>query len=101
MDSFFLFSIYNDGTYAFEIYENGNWIPLISQRVFDGILRDEPNKLTILAEGGDFTFYINDALVNSFSGGLLENSGIQMLVSAKEGASAVYSFDDIVMQSAS
>ena len=101
MDSFFLFSIYNDGTYAFEIYENGNWIPLISQRVFGGILPGEPNKLTILAEGGDFTFYINDALVNNFSGGLLEGSNIRLLVSAKEGASAVYSFDDFVMQSPS
>ena len=101
MDSFFLFSIYNDGTYAFEIYENNNWIPLISQRVYDGILRGQPNKLTILAEGGDFTFYINDVLVNTFSGGLLEGSHIQFLVSAKEGASAIYNFDDIVMQSAS
>jgi len=101
MDSFFLFSIYNDGTYAFEIYENRNWIPLISQRVFEGILPGEITKLTIVAEGGDFTFYINDALVNSFSGGLLENSSIQLLVSAKEGASATYTFDDIVMQSPS
>ena len=101
MDSFFLFSIYNDGTYAFEIYENGNWIPLISQRVFGGILPGEPNKLTIVAESGDFSFYINDEPVNTFNGGLLEGSNIQLLVSAKEGASAVYSFDDIVMQSAS
>ena len=101
MDSFFLFSIYNDGTYAFEIYENNNWIALISQRVYDGILPGEPTKLTIVAEGGDFTFYINDVLVNTFSGGLLEGSNIQLLVSAREGASAVYSFDDIVMQSPS
>ncbi len=101
MDSFFLFSIYNDGTYAFEIYENNNWIALISQRVYDGILPGEPNKLTIIAEGGDFTFYINDVLVNTFSGGLLEGSTIQLLVSAREGASATYSFDDIVMQSPS
>ncbi len=101
MDSFFLFSIYNDGTYAFEIYENNNWIPLISQRIYDGILRGEPNKLTIVAEGGDFTFYINDILVNTFSGGLLEGSDIQLLVSAKEGASATYTFDDIVLQAGS
>jgi hypothetical protein len=101
MNSFFLFSIYNDGTYAFEIYENGNWIPLISQRVFGGIQPGEPNKLTVVAEGGDFSFYINDEPVNTFSGGLLTNNGIQLLVSAKEGASATYSFDNIVMQSAS
>ncbi|MDK2980241.1 MAG: hypothetical protein PWQ55_588 [Chloroflexota bacterium] len=100
MDSFFVFSIYNDGTYAFEIYENNNWIALISKRVYDGIQPGEPNKLTVVAEGGDFTFYINDVLVNIFSGGLLEDSGIQLLVSANEGASVVYTFDDIVLQSA-
>jgi hypothetical protein len=101
MNSFFLFSVYNDGTYAFEIYENGNWIPLISQRVFGGIQPGEPNKLTVVAEGGDFSFYINDEPVNTFSGGLLTNNGILLLVSAKEGASATYGFDNIVMQSAS
>lgn len=98
MDSFFLFSIHNDNTYAFEIYENNNWIPLISQRPYDGILSGEANKLTIVAESGDFNFYINDVLVNSFSGGLLQDSGILLVVSAKEGVSTNYSFDNIVLQ---
>jgi hypothetical protein len=100
MGSFFLFSIYNDNTYAFEIYENGNWVPLISQRGFDGILKGQANKLTVVAEGGDFSFYINDAPVNTFSGGLLAASGIQLVASAKEGANATYTFDDIVLQAA-
>ena len=97
-DSFFLFSIYNDATYAFEIYENEGWIPLISQRGYDGILTNAENKLTILAEGGNFTFYINDELVNTFSGGLLTGTDVQLVVSAKEGASAAYYFDDLVVQ---
>jgi hypothetical protein len=97
-DSFFLFTINNDNTYVFEIYENNTWIPLISQRPYDGILYGEDNKLTIIAEGGDFTFYINDVLVNNFSGGLLQGSDIQLMVSAKEGVNVDYSFDDIVLQ---
>ena len=32
-DSFFLFSILNNGTYKFEIYEDGGWINLISPKV--------------------------------------------------------------------
>jgi hypothetical protein len=97
-DSFFLFSIDNDNTYAFEIYENNSWIPLITRRPYDGLRLGEANKLVIVAEGGDFSFYINDALVGSFSGGLLQESGIMLVVSAKEGVSANYSFDDLVLQ---
>jgi hypothetical protein len=97
-DSFFLFSIYNDNTYVFEIYENDGWIPLISQRPYDGILSNTENKLNVIAEGGDFTFYINDELVNAFSGGLLQGSQIFLVVSAGEGVTAEYSFDDVVMQ---
>lgn len=97
-DSFFLFSIYNDNTYAFEIYEDDGWIPLITQRVFDGIQPNQENKLEIIAEGGDFTFYINDELVNTFSGGLLQDDGILLIASAKEGVSADYYFDNVVLQ---
>jgi hypothetical protein len=97
-DSFFLFSIYNDNTYAFEIYENGGWVPLITRRPYDKLKLGQANKLVILAEGGDFTFYINDNLVNSFSGGLLQESGIKLVASAKEGVSASYTFDDVVLQ---
>lgn len=97
-DSFFLFSIYNDNTYAFEIYEDNGWIPLITQRGFDGIRPNEENKLTIIAEGGDFTFAINDEPVNTFNGGLLQESGILLITSAEEGASVDYLFDDLVLQ---
>lgn len=97
-DSFFLFSIYNDNSYIFEIYENNRWIPLITRRAYDKMKAGQANKLDIIAEGGDFTFYINDNLVNSFNGGLLQDDGIKLVTSAKEGVSASYTFDDVVLQ---
>ena len=97
-ESFFLFSIMNDGTYAFEIFENGGWISLISKRAFNGILLGENNKLTVTAEGRRFKFLINDQPVEGFEGGLLEGMQVFLVVSAKEGASAVFSFDNLVMQ---
>ena len=95
---FFLISIYNDNTYAFDIYENNSWISLISRRAYDGILTNAYNKLTVIAQGEDFTFYINDVLVSNFSGGLLQGSDIMLVASAKEGVSASYYFDDLVLQ---
>jgi hypothetical protein len=96
--SFFLFSLMNDGTYAFEIFENGGWISLISKRGFNGILLGEKNTLTVTAEGKNFKFLINGQPVEGFNGGLLEGMQVFLVVSAKEGASVVYSFDDLVMQ---
>jgi hypothetical protein len=85
-NSFFLFSIYNDNTYAFDIYEDGNWVPLISQRAYDKLKSGDANKLTIVANGGDFTFYINDNQVNSFSGAKLEDTGIKLVASARKAS---------------
>jgi hypothetical protein len=97
-DSFFLFSITNKGTYAFEIYENAGWIPLISPKSFNGIRLGEENTLRIEAVGQDFFFSINGTTVNNFSGGLLEGSEILLIVSAKEGVSTRFAFDDVVLQ---
>ena len=97
-DSFFLFSILNDGTYRFEIFENGGWDTLITTRVSSDILLGEENTLRIEAAGRDFYFSINDTLVNQFSGALLGGEQILLVVSAKEGVSAVFAFDDVVLQ---
>ncbi len=97
-NSFFLFSIYNDNSYAFEIYENNTWVPLISKRAYSGIRTGEENTVAVIAEGQDFEFYINGELVNSFSGGLLQGSDILLIASAKEGVGVTYAFDDIALK---
>ena len=97
-ESFFLVSIFNDGTYAFEIFENGGWISLVSRRPFNGILSGDDNTLTVSVEGRSFKFLINNQPVEGFDGGLLDGMEVFLVVSAKEGASAVFSFDNLVMQ---
>jgi hypothetical protein len=97
-ESLFLLSLNNDGTYAFEIFENGAWISLISRRPFEGTPLGESNTLGIVAEGGTFNFTINGNPLNSFSGGLLEGLEIMLVVSADEGASVNFSFDNLVLQ---
>jgi hypothetical protein len=88
----------NNGTYALEILENGKWISLISRRVFNGILPGQKNTITVIAEGQNFKFLINGQPTESFSGGLLTGMDDFLVVSASEGATAVFTFDDLVMQ---
>ena len=97
-DNFFLFSILNTGEYRFEIYENGGWDTLITTRIHNGIRLGEENSVRIEVAGRDLYFSINDVLVNQFSGAVLDGDEIQLVVSAKEGASATYTFDDVVLQ---
>ena len=97
-DSFFLFSISNDGTYKFEIFEKGGWFPLITPKNTNSIQMGKENTLRIEAGGQDFYFSINDMMINQFNGALLEGKEILLIVSAKEGVSAVFTFDDVVLQ---
>jgi len=97
-ESFFLFSLQNDDTYIFEVYEDNRWLPLITRKQTNVINVGEPNTLRVEAAGGDFYFSINGETVNQFSGAALPGDAIQIVVSAKEGASAVFTFDDIVIQ---
>jgi hypothetical protein len=52
----------------------------------------------VIAEGGNFKFLINGQPVEGFNGGLLTGMQVFLVVSAREGATVVYSFDDLVMQ---
>jgi len=97
-DSFFLFSIKNDGTYVFEIFENGGWIPLITPKIYNGIKLEQENTLMVEAGGQDFYFSINGVYLNQFNGAVLEGDDILLVVSAKEGVRARFTFDDIVLQ---
>lgn len=97
-DSFFLFSISNDGTYKFEVFEKGGWVPLITPKNTNSIQMGKENTLRIEAGGQDFYFSINDIMINQFNGALLEGKEILLIVSAKEGVSAVFTFDDVVLQ---
>ena len=54
--------------------------------------------MRIEAVGQDFFFSINGEMVNKFSGGLLEGTEIQLIVSAKEGVTTSFAFDDVVLQ---
>jgi len=97
-DSFYLFSISNNGTYKFEIFEDGGWVLLITPKNTDSIQQGGENTLRIEAGGQDFYFSINDVLVNQFSGALIEGKEILLVVSAKEGVSAIFTFDDVILQ---
>ena len=99
MGNFFLLSVYIDNRYAFELYENGVWTPLISQRPFEGPARGETNRLGITAEDGSFNFTINGNPLEEINTTVLDGDKILLIVSAFESARATFGFDNLVVQS--
>ena len=95
---FLLFTINNDDNYVFEVFEDNVWLPLITNKQTNLIKVGEPNTLRIEAVGQDMYFSINGAMVNQYSGVTLDGDQIQLMVSAKEGVTALFSFDDVVLQ---
>ena len=65
---------------------------------FNGILAGDDNTLTVTVEGRSFKFLINNQPVEGFDGGLLDGMEVFLVVSAKEGASVIFTFDNLVMQ---
>lgn len=99
MTSYYLFSINNDSTFSLEFNNNNkNWIPLIPRTGHSSIRYAQPNTVTIIADGQDFTFLINDQQVGTFEGVVTNNSAIRLMVSAGEGADAFFAIDDVVLQ---
>jgi hypothetical protein len=52
----------------------------------------------VSVEGRSFECPINGQPVEGFDGELLEGMEVFLIVSAREGASVVFSFDNLVMQ---
>lgn len=99
MRSYYLFSIKNDDTFSLEYNnDNKNWIPFIPSTGHSSIRNADVNTVKITADGDSFSFWINGEQVATFEGVQLEGDLIRLMVSAAEGASAVFSFDDVVLQ---
>jgi len=99
MRSYYLFSIKNDDTFSLEYNNNNkNWIPFIPSTGHSSIRNADVNTVKITADGDIFTFWINGEQVATFEGVQLEGDLIRLMVSAAEGAGAVFSFDDVVLQ---
>lgn len=99
MTSYYLFSLNNDDTFSLEYNNNNkNWIPFIPRTGHSSLRNADMNTVTIVADGADFSFWINGTQVGTFEGVDLGNGLIRLMVSAAEGANVVFYFDDIVLQ---
>lgn len=94
----YYFAITNNGQYAFYEY-NSEWSTLIEWTETDLIKKDEVNRITVVAEGSQFTFFINDQYLASFTDEHLAKGTVALAIElANENDEAVFEFDNVELR---
>jgi hypothetical protein len=98
-----------DGSYFFTVWENQTydfyrlapddiWVPIIKP-VMDSVIRPgRVNRIAVLAQGGQFTFFVNGKLVNSAFDRKLGSGKVGITAGVwAVGRDAVWEFDNFII----
>ena len=92
--NFYYFGIRDSGSYALYIFFE-KWETLIAWTETDLIKPNEVNRITVLAEGSHFTFFINDQYLTEYSDDRISEGHAALAVElSNEGDQAVFEFDN-------
>ena len=78
--TWYYFSINNQGQYYFGLYDGKAWNSLIPETDSAAIHPGETNRLTVGAQGSQFIFSINDQLVDHFNNDQLKSGSIGVAI---------------------
>lgn len=93
--NFYYFGIDGRGEYGFSLY-NKDWSTLINWTSSSLIRPGQANRITVLAEGSHFTFFINDQYLTEMSDDTLKNGTTALAIEeANKDDHAVFEFDNV------
>jgi eukaryotic-like serine/threonine-protein kinase len=96
---YYLVLVSDNGYYEFIKVSGGDWTPLVDWTETAAVRSGEVNRLEIVAQGSQFTFYINGEYVGEFSDELLTSGKPALVVGLSEaGDSSVVEFDNFELR---
>ena len=96
--NFYYFGINDQSQYVFYEYY-GEWLTLIDWTETDLIQAGETNRIVILGEGSQFSFFINDQYLTSFTDENIPNGTVALAIEmADENDEAVFEFDNFELR---
>ena len=99
-DNYYIFRIRGDGEYQLRVRYEGEWDTLISWTASPLILPGQVNRLTVVAEGADFDFYVNGQLLDEYSDSKLSEGKVALVVGLDdEGDTGTIEFDNFEVRS--
>jgi serine/threonine-protein kinase len=94
-DNYYLFRIRGEGDYQFRTRYEGEWITLISWTPSSLIQPGQMNRLSVVAEGTSFYFYINNQYVDDYTDSKLSSGKVALVIGLNdEGDSGTFEFDN-------
>ncbi len=94
----YAFRIGREHYYSLLEVVNGKWNPLTPWKTHSAISWEGDNTLEMVAEGDKFDFYVNSELVTSLSKSTISGDVVGLFVWLEEGATAVFTFDDVLVR---
>jgi hypothetical protein len=93
------FEIDNQGSfYLTDNNISGNYIGNAETGAHSAIKWDQPNQITIVADGGSLLFMVNGELLTSYEYDYSDNNVISLSLWAAEGVNVTYEFDHILVR---
>ena len=94
-DNFYMFGISETQNFSLQRIYKGDWKTLIDWKYSAAIRQEYVNRITILAEGSYFTFWINDQRVYEINDDKIDKgqAGLTMIL-YEPGDQAVFEFDN-------
>lgn len=96
--NFYYFGINNHGAYILYGYF-GEWNTLIDWTPTDLLKAKGPNRITVIGEGSQFSFFINDQYLASFTDDHISKGSIALAIElSQENDQAVFEFDNLELR---
>jgi hypothetical protein len=96
--NFYYFGINNNGEYMLYKYA-GEWTTLIDLTETDLIQVNEPNRITVIGEGSQFTFFINDQYLTSITDEHISKGNVALAVEMlDENDEGIFEFDNLELR---
>lgn|SRR5574341_450861 len=97
-DNYAVFEVEDYGYFDVLVHENDEWVTIIPWNASEAIHYGDVNRLTVLAEGTHFYFFINDALVGEADITNVDARGqIGLYINAEEGQEGTVEFDNLAV----
>jgi hypothetical protein len=94
----YTFSVCNNSYFDVSYYEKGEWTAISDLIYSTSSLREDWNRLEIIARGNHFTFLINNEEVYEMTDDRLQRGGLALLIEVSEVDSATIWFDNFGFQ---
>jgi hypothetical protein len=98
MDSFYIFRVADDNTFAVSLVQGSEWTPLIDWQTINAVMSGQPNQLEVYAEGPYFSFLINGQQVGTVEDSTLAAGYVGLALELDDGDAAVIQFDDFFIE---